>query len=122
MHEIDVLTDRPSNVFILADETTAAFFAAAGANAIDPGEYDTESLFFFLEQEGCSLLIVSEDLWDSIKKYAEKVTFPPIVLIPSFGGVKKVALDRLRKVSEQALGIALLPAEPGATGGVPSDN
>lgn len=118
--DISFLSERESNVYILADETTAAFFAGAGANAIDPTEFDVELLFEFLQSVDCELLLVSEDMWDTIKKFADKVTFPPIVLIPPFGGERGAALRRLRSVSEKALGLDLLSGEPDDIGGAPS--
>lgn len=102
------LTARDSNVYVLADEATAAFFAAAGANALDPREVDAEVLFEYLELAGCELLLVSEDLWADLRKQAEKVTFPPVVLIPALGGRRGEAARRLRNVSERALGIDVI--------------
>lgn len=97
-----------SNVYVLADKVTATFFSAAGANTINFEATNLEALFEFLAEEGCELLIVTENYWDEVKKYADVEDFPPVVLIPPVTGERGKAFERLKELSEQAIGIDVI--------------
>lgn len=97
-----------SNVYVLADKVTAAFFSASGANTIDFEATNLEALFKFLAEEGCELLIITENYWDEVKKHADARDFPPILLIPPVTGERGKAFDRLKDLAEQAIGIDII--------------
>lgn len=102
------LDRRLTNVYVLADNVTAAFFSASGANMIDFEQTNLDLLFDFLHAEGCELLIISESYWDEVKKFADMERFPPIVIVPPFTGSKGISLVRLKEIAEQAVGMDIL--------------
>lgn len=106
-------SQRMSNVFVVADEITASFYATAGVQFISAELFEDEVIVEFLNSFGCELLLVSEEYWDKVRRFAKIDEFPPVMLIPSFKTGSTRSLPALKELSERAVGISFLEDDDG---------
>ncbi|MCX7831540.1 MAG: hypothetical protein N2440_01415 [Actinobacteria bacterium] len=103
--------DRPSNVFVVADEVTASFYATSGIQFLSGELFEDELIIEFLNSYGCELLLVAEEYWEKVKKFSNSSDFPPVMLIPSFKTGSTDSLPALKELSERAVGISFIGEE-----------
>lgn len=102
---------RSSNVFVVADEVTASFYATSGIQFLSGEIFEDEIVVDFLKSEGCDVLLVTEDYWGKVRRFAGKKNFPQVILIPSFRTGSTDSLPVLKELSERAVGISFIMEE-----------
>lgn len=103
--------ERPSNVFVVADEVTASFYATSGIQFLSGEIFEDELIIEFLNSYGCELLLVTEEYWEKVKQFLKSSDFPPVMLIPSFKTGSTNSLPALKELSERAVGISFISDE-----------
>lgn len=108
--------ERYSNVFVIADDITASFYASSGiqflsAKSLEGPKEEAEFFITMLKEIGCELLLVTEEKWEKIKDLGFVEKLPPVVIIPSFKTGSTNSLPVLRSLSEKALGFSYLSFE-----------
>lgn len=101
--------EKNSNVFVVADEVTASFYATAGIQFLSGELFEDDLILEFLSNFGCELLLVTEEYWGKVKKFASNPSFPAVMLIPSFKTGSTESIPALKELSERAVGISFLP-------------
>lgn len=99
---------RKTNVYVLADAVTAAFFEAAGANYIAAESVEPDSFLEFLKAVGCELLLVTEDNWHAFKEHLTGENAPTVMIIPSYKTGETDMRVRIKELSEKAVGLDIL--------------
>lgn len=99
---------RKTNVYVLADEITAAFFQAAGANYIAAETVEPDAFVEFLKAVGCELLLVTEENWQSLKGHLTGEDAPMVMIIPSYRSGETGMRARVKELSEKAVGLDVL--------------
>jgi V/A-type H+-transporting ATPase subunit F len=102
-------------VYFIGSQDQLRGFAALGTTVVGVDSlHDAEAALREAVREGAVAVFITEDIggkmWDVLAAYADR-PLPVITLIPSSSGSKGIALERIRRMVERAVGADVLGKE-----------